>query len=297
MSGSTFTIARHAFMTVSVPDERRARALSVLGGVSRLGLFVGPGIATVVIVHFGTRAVFFVHAAACVVAIVILLVLPDPDHGHQERLRRGQEAEAAASARSHLPVLLRLGGAVALLAAVRASKSLMIPLWALHNGLSASQSTAIVTLSAGSELLLFYASGQIMDRYGRLSAVLPCLGGLVLGHVGLLFTNSFATLLAAGIFLGLVNGLGSGIQLTLGSDIAPKRAPARVLGAWRLFGDTGSASSPLVIAALIAVDSLLSATVAIAVLGAVGCALMVRYVPRFAARQQTPATISRRASV
>lgn len=293
LSGATFTIARHAFLTVSVPAERRARALSTLGGVARLGLFVGPGISTLVIVHFGTQAVFFVHATACLLAIVILTVLPDPDaDGARSRARRAAPADPAASVRAHMPVLVRLGGSVAILAAVRASKTIMIPLWALYSGVSPSQTTIIASISAGAELILFYASGQIMDRYGRLSSILPCLGGLALGHIGLLFTHSFATLLPVGIFLGLVNGLGSGIQLTLGSDIAPKAAPARVLGAWRLFGDTGSAISPLIVSALIATESLAAASLAIASIGAIGCALLIRYVPRYAAKTTSPPLVS-----
>jgi hypothetical protein len=89
-----------------------------------------------------------------------------------------------------------------------------------------------------------------------------------------------------------VNGIGSGINLTIGSDIAPQVAPARVLGAWRLFGDAGSATTPMLISALIAVGSLALATLTVAGIGAVGLALLLRYVPRYVTRSHRARIIS-----
>ena len=41
-SASAFGLARHAFMTTRVPLYFRARALSLLGGSFRFGMFIGP---------------------------------------------------------------------------------------------------------------------------------------------------------------------------------------------------------------------------------------------------------------
>src|SRR3954464_10058490 len=48
LSAAVFALARHAFMTSFVPLDYRARALSTLGGATRLGAFVGPFIAAAV---------------------------------------------------------------------------------------------------------------------------------------------------------------------------------------------------------------------------------------------------------
>ena len=45
-----FHLARHAYLTDVTPVDRRARVLSTLGGVQRLGYFVGPFLGAVVIV-------------------------------------------------------------------------------------------------------------------------------------------------------------------------------------------------------------------------------------------------------
>src|SRR3954447_10936449 len=50
---AAFGLARHAFMTTRVPISFRARALSLLGGTYRLGMFVGPFIAAGLLFAFG----------------------------------------------------------------------------------------------------------------------------------------------------------------------------------------------------------------------------------------------------
>ncbi|MCE3378797.1 hypothetical protein LB340_14485, partial [Staphylococcus aureus] len=42
MAGAVYGIARQNYLTVAIPYRYRARALSTLGGVFRVGWFVGP---------------------------------------------------------------------------------------------------------------------------------------------------------------------------------------------------------------------------------------------------------------
>ncbi|HEY1158697.1 MAG TPA: MFS transporter, partial [Arthrobacter sp.] len=42
MSGAVFGLARQKYLTEAVPVQFRARALSTLGGVNRIGVFIGP---------------------------------------------------------------------------------------------------------------------------------------------------------------------------------------------------------------------------------------------------------------
>ena len=41
-SGAVFLLARQSYLTAAAPVALRARAMSTLGGVTRIGLFVGP---------------------------------------------------------------------------------------------------------------------------------------------------------------------------------------------------------------------------------------------------------------
>jgi MFS family permease len=296
ISSSTFALARHAFLAVSVPYRYRARALSTLGGFNRAGNFVGPTVAVAVIHFFGVENVFFVHLACCAAVVVLLFALPDIKTDIEQpriALAIPVESQSLLSTIKRLrEVLARLGVAVLLMSAIRASRTALLPLWAVHMGLSPSTTALIVGTAAAAEFVLFYSSGVIMDRFGRAWSAVPCLLGLTLGHLMLIFVNGAAGLLTVGLVLGLSNGVGSGIQMTLGADIAPPDNPAAALGAWRFLGDLGSATAPLVISLLISVASSLPlATGAISVCGLIGAGLMARYIPRYVPVRPAPVAV------
>lgn len=309
---AVFALARHAFMTSYVPLVYRARALSTLGGVFRAGWFVGPFLSAALIHLTGsTQAAFWVFIVCCVLAVTMLLVLPDPT---RDLNAPGQaapaepafaapadgaptgdaETDAAALAarglfqtiRRHRGVLVRLGSGAALVGAMRASRTVMLPLWAVSIGISAPDTALIIGIAGGIDFVLFYASGQIMDRFGRIWSAVPSMIGLGLGHVALAFTHDLPSnvgwFIGVAMFLSLANGIGSGLLMTLGADLAPQRYPAPFLGAWRFTADFGSAAAPLALAGITALASLSIASGVMGVFGLVGAVLMRRYIPRFA---------------
>lgn len=162
--------------------------------------------------------------------------------------------------RRHRAVLLRVGGAAAALAAVRSARQILLPLWGVSLQLDA-QSIAVVVglLGCAFDFALFYASGQVMDRFGRLWAVLPALGLASGGFVVLAGTHALpqASLWFAAIaaVLGIGNGLSSGILATIGADLAPQDAPAAFPGSWRTIGDAGGAAAPLLVSVISALAS------------------------------------------
>lgn len=295
LSTAAFALARHAFMTSFVPLAYRARALSVLGGTLRLGMFIGPFVAAAVIQLTGSaQAVFWVHAVACLLAAVALLVMPDPTALFAARaaasgLRQGEEFVARESAglfrtiRNRRATLLTIGIGGALFSAIRTSRQVILPLWAVSIGLTDANAALIIGLGGALDFALFYASGQIMDRWGRLWSVLPSMVGLGLGHLVLSVTHELpanvAWFIAIAMVLGVANGLGSGIMMTLGADLADKRDPAPFLGAWRFTTQSGAAAAPLVVAGVTAVASVSVAAALMGVLGLAGAGIMARFVP------------------
>ncbi len=189
-------------------------------------------------------------------------------------------------------VLSRLGLAAASLSAVRSARQVVLPLWGFSIGLDAQTIALVVGISGAIDFALFYASGQVMDRFGRLWAALPAMVLMGLGFIALAFTHDldssamwFAMFAAV---LGVGNGLSSGILLTLGADVAPKSDPAPFLGSWRTLTDAGGAISPLLVSAITAVSSLSIATGAAGVVGLLGALAFVRWVPRFVPRGGEP---------
>ena len=297
---AVFALARHAFMTSFVPQQYRARALSTLGGTFRLGFFVGPFIAAGVIHLTGsTSAVFLVHVIGCLGAAVVLLTLKNPGSTFAGRsgARVSSEGREFVAAESHglfatitrsRAVLVRLGSGAALIGGVRASRAVILPLWAVSLGIGNTTTAIIIGIAGAIDFALFYASGQIMDRFGRLWSAVPSMVGLGTGLLVLAFSRGFdgpeAWFVGSAIFLALANGIGSGILMTLGADLADKRNPAPFLGAWRFTGDLGSAGAPVLLAVVTGAMSLAAATGVIGVLGLVGAGILLRYVPRYVPR-------------
>lgn len=301
LSTAIFALARHAFMTSFVPRAYRARALSTLGGTFRFGYFVGPFIAAAVI-HFtgSTQSVFWVHIIGCIGAAVLLIVLRDPAESLAERRSPGvlREGEKLVADESHglfrtiwnsRGVLVRLGTGAALIGAMRASRQVLLPLWAVSIGIPDAQTALIIGAAGALDFALFYASGQIMDRFGRLWSALPAMIGLGLGHIVLAFTHdvpgAIAWFIASAMFMSLANGVGSGILMTLGADLADQKNPAPFLGAWRFTADAGSAGAPLVLSVITAAVSISFASGVLGIVGLVGAGILLRYVPRYVPRR------------
>jgi len=316
VSAAAFGLARHSFMTTRVPLAFRARSLSLLGGTFRLGMFVGPFVAAALIGLFGDPHATIWFFGVCLVAAVLLVLLgPDPEVEATTASRRagrvvgaeddvedtGEAVTGAVPTRRepgtgvirtmwlHRGVLARLGVAAASLSAVRSARQVVLPLWGVSIGLDAQTIALVVGVSGAIDFALFYASGQVMDRFGRLWAALPAMLLMGLGFIALSFTHDgdqaamwFALFAAV---LGVGNGLSSGILLTLGADAAPQSDPAAFLGSWRTLTDAGGAVAPLLVSAVAAAFSLSIATGLMGAVGLLGAAAFARWVPRFVPRR------------
>ncbi|GAB3033027.1 MFS transporter [Parafrigoribacterium mesophilum] len=302
LATAVFALARHAFMTSYVPVAYRARALSSLGGTFRFGYFIGPFISAAVIHLSGTsQSVFWIHIGACLVAAVILLLLPDPAATFGTSRSRPHEDEKFITRQanglfhtiwSSRGVLVKLGGGAALIGALRASRQVILPLWAVSIGISDANTALIIGVAGGVDFALFYASGQIMDRFGRMWTAIPSMVGLGAGHIVLAFTHDVpgrvVWFIGVAILLSLANGIGSGLLMTLGADLADKSDPAPFLGAWRFTSDAGSAAAPLAVALITALASVAIASSIMGAFGLLGAGILARYLPRYLPRP--PAT-------
>lgn len=296
LATAVFALARHAFMTTFVPPVYRARALSTLGGTFRLGFLIGPFVTAAVIQATGSAAnAFWIHAGACAAAAVVLLVLHDPEKVIT-RPTAG-EAEAVTVERglwrtivANRGVLLTLGSGAALVAALRASRNVILPLWAVSIGMDVTTAAIIIGSAAAVDFALFYAGGWIMDRFGRLWTAVPSMVGLGLAHLLLAFTHdapaAAAWFVVVALLLALSNGIGAGILMTLGADLADPAHPAPFLGAWRFTNDSGAALAPLIIAGATAAVSLPFAAAVMGVLGLLGALDLRIFVPRYSKRRR-----------
>jgi len=290
LAESTFGVARHAFMTVFVPIRYRARALSTLGGTLRAGWAVGPFLSAGVLTLFGhASSVFWLALVFCAATVVVILLVPEPERlaGMRPASRTRADASVVVAVRQNWPKLWRLGSSAAILSGLRGARQVIVPLWAVSLGLDPAATALIVGIAGAVDFLLFYPSGQIMDRFGRFWACVPPSIGLGLCYIVLAFTHDLAGatvwFIAIAMALAAANGLSSGVLMTLGADLAPQDRPAPFLGAWRFSADVGAAGLPLLISAITAVATLGVASVAVGVIGFLGAAGFWRYLPAYVA--------------
>jgi MFS family permease len=280
-SGATFSawmLGRQSYLADACETGQRGRAIAVLGGIMRGGSLVGPILAGLLADGLGFRIALLTSAALCAVAGFLVAfgapAVPRP------AAAAGSSGERLAHIVRHRGRLLITAGAAAVgLQLMRSARAILIPLYGSALGLEILAITGVATLAALADLLLFLPAGHVMDRYGRKWSAVPCMIGLALTLSLLPLAGSFTSLLGVAMAIGLVNGMGSGVVLTLGADLAPRGDRATFLGVWRLIIDLGRMSAPLLVGVLVQFASLGAATWLIAALGLGGTVVMARRVP------------------
>lgn len=292
LAGASFSLARHAFMTTTVPIRLRARALSTLGGIHRLGAVLGPFAGAALLAATGQAAsVVALLALCCFLAATLVLVLRDPVAAFERGPRTPGEDEVEEEVaglwetfRSRRRVLLTVGVGAAILSGLRQVRQVVLPVWAVSIGLDGTTTSLVIGVTTAVDFSLFLVGGWIMDRFGRLWAIVPCGLGLSLGLIALSLTHDlderFGWFVGIAVVFSLANGIGSGILMTLAADLADRRNPAPFLGAWRFTVDLGGAGAPMLVAALTAAVALPLGIAAVGVLGLVGVAILAVTVPK-----------------
>jgi MFS family permease len=286
-AGAVWQLARQAYLTEAVDPSMRARALSTLGGVQRIGTFAGPFLGAGAMALGGTDAAYWTHIAAAGLGALLLLFLPDVT-GRGSTGSSSAKIPVRAVVREYRSVFLTQGTAVALVGVVRAARLAVIPLWGESIGLSSATIALIFGLSSAVDMLLFYPAGKVMDRYGRVWVAVPAMVLMGLGLIALPFTGGVVTFALVAALLGLGNGLSSGLIMVLGADASPSAGRASFLGVWRLFADLGNGGGPLVMGGVAAVAGLASGVWVVGAAGLLGAVAMWQWVPRTHHRRSAP---------
>jgi MFS family permease len=279
-ANAVFILARQSYLSEVVPVHLRARALSTLGGAARVGIFTGPFLGAAAISLAGTRAAYLVGAVAAAGAGLIGVFSSElgidadrvgPDHA---------SVSVPMVLRSYRRTYLTLGLGVILVAAVRASRQVVLPLWAEHLGLSPVATSVIYGLAGAIDSATFYPAGRVMDRRGRRWVAVPSM--LTMGCALMLMplTTGFGTLLLTALLLGFGNGIGAGMIMTLGADNAPAVGRPAFLGIWRLLSDIGSCGGPVLLSGLTGAIGLAGAVDANGLLGLLAAGALWYWIPR-----------------
>lgn len=181
--------------------------------------------------------------------------------------------------RSHYQDLATAGTAQVFAQMIRRGREIVIPLYgASVLGLDVAAVGVIISIAAAIDVSLFVPAGYLMDKHGRKFAAVPSFLILGIGMALVPFARDYYGLLVATCVMAFGNGLGSGTMMTLGADLAPKEASGEFFGLWRLIGDAGSASGPIVVGSIADVLGLSFAAFTLAGVGLIAAGTLAVFV-------------------
>jgi MFS family permease len=291
IGGSTavWSVARQVYVTDVIPFHLRARALSALGGMNRIGLLVGPFIGAVVTGVVGVDGAYVVFLVCAFIAGLLLWILPDIPSANPGLAHAPHGGTTWSIIKSQATILRTLGTGIFLVGTARAARQSIIPLWGAFIGLDAATISLIFGVSGILDTVMFYPAGKVMDLYGRRWVAIPSMLILGISFVLIPFTSDATQLALVALLVGFGNGISNGIVMTLGADVAPPNARAQFLGAWRLCHDLGKGFGPLTTSIVISLVSLAAASVTMGLAAFGAAALLARWVPRMHSAHPAPA--------
>lgn len=273
-----FFLARLASFQELVPNHLRGRALSFLGGESRMGASLGPVVGGFVAEGVGFPATYLVFGffSLVVLALVAAFVPTDPRPSEKsvEEARRFSLRSVNDILKGQRRSLVPATVGSLILTLIRRSRRILFPLWGEFIGMAPS---GIGLLFGGSylvELALVYPGGWIMDHWGRKKSALPCLLLFVVGFLILPFARTPLLFGGVAALVAVGNGLGSGINMTLSTDLAPPGRVVEFLAVWRTLMEAGGAASPVIVGYAASAFGLAGGAPTLATIGAVGAAIM-----------------------
>ena len=274
---AVFGLARQVYIAEHIPYSHRARALSVIGGTFRVGAFLGPLLAALTISLFGIQAVFLVAMGLWLGSAAVITFTKNEEKRHQTTSFR-RTIEIAKRERNKLFTIGLIGMIVAMM---RNSRTVGLPLLAIAIGLPAQQTALFIGIAGAVELSLFFVSGQVMDKYGRRWAALPTLLGMAISNLLFFFVTDAPMFLTVAIVFAIANAFSAGLVLVLGADAAPADARGEFLSAFRLMVDGGSTiASPLLSLLIVLSGALAPAMTFFSAMGLFGVWLVNRHLPK-----------------
>lgn len=246
-SATLWDLTRLTYIRNNVPISLRGRVLSGMGGLFRLSRIIGPLAGGFLISVYSYRHMFLFQSILTVLAIILIILLLPRGKSIVSESRN----EPLGYLKNHIVknrrnIMAATIGIIGI-SVLRVSRDFILPLWADHIGISITALGMATSISSVVELTLFYPAGWIMDNMGRKWTIFPATIIMAGAFMFLPLSSSFAGFLVIMTVINAGNGLASGINMTLGTDLAPSKAPGQFLGLWRFFSDGAMAAGPLLI--------------------------------------------------
>lgn len=246
--------------------DSRARQITSMFGVQRLGMLAGPLIGGVTAELYGLRVPFVLHGIVALLAVVPSFLVMEESNPEASK-RRGSAKDEDFSWKMLLqppiPILytaqffstLTRGGAI--------GGGTVFLFGAYAYGVGALDLAVLSSVMALAGIPLTLSAGYIMDRYGRKVTVVPGLALFSLSMVWLAATALFGwdywAFVVGFVWMQLIGAGLSGSMQTIGTDLAPAKARGRFFGIGRMVSQAGFMANPLTFGALTALSGFTAA--------------------------------------
>ncbi len=234
--------------------ERRGRTVSIYQGVFIFAAGIGPFPGGLLSEHFGLKAPFVAYSIAGIIAgLVAWFAVPETrDPAHVTRRGRGEGAVPL------LAQLRRLAGLrgfvlacfVSLANAVARTGGLfsVVPLLgSLRLGLNITQIGFGLAIGTVIGFFSAYPGGMLVDHFGRKAVIAP---STILSGLSMLlfcFAPSYAWFIAASVIWGTASSIGGAAPSVYAADSAPPGLNASTVSIFRMAGDIGYITGPVVL--------------------------------------------------
>lgn len=234
--------------------ERRGRTVSIYQGVFIFAAGIGPFPGGLLSEHFGLKAPFVAYSLAGIIAgLVAWFAVPETrDPAHVTRRGRGEGAVPL------LAQLRRLAGLrgfvlacfVSLANAVARTGGLfsVVPLLgSLRLGLNVTQIGFGLAIGTVIGFLAAYPGGMLVDYFGRKAVIAP---STILSGLSMLlfcFAPSYPWFIAASVIWGTASSIGGAAPSVYAADSAPPGLNASTVSIFRMAGDIGYITGPVVL--------------------------------------------------
>lgn len=277
MFTSFWDLTMLTYIRNNIPSTIRGRVLAGMGGLMRVSRMIGPLAGGLLISFWGYKQVFMIQGFIVFCAVIPVFFLLKPGVAVPSISREKSVHHLKTHMRKHRRNITAAIIGIIGISFLRVSRDFIIPLWADQIGISIALLGILSSVSALTELIFVYPAGWIMDKKGRKWTLFPAIVLMTLAYILLPLAGTYKSLLAVMLIMSIGNGLSSGINMTLGTDLAPAKAPGQFLGLWRFFSDGATAAGPVLIGIISSSFSLGVSSFPIAAIGFCSAAILLKF--------------------
>ncbi|MPZ14378.1 MAG: MFS transporter [Chloroflexi bacterium] len=246
-------LSRLAMIADTAADRERGRMITWMMQVSRATHLFAPALSGFVAYFWDIRIPFVLHGVLVLLAIIPSLRLAkETDPARREGRREVSQPGDWRYIRSELvrPQMLAFLTAQFLANFTRGlTRGGLLYLYAAYTyGAGTVTLGLMATANSFLGLPIGFATGYVMDRWGRKKTIVPGFSLLSVAMVFMtataLFQLPFELFVASYFAVYLSQSITGGNMQVMGSDLAPRRARGRFMAFWRLIAEAGNELSP-----------------------------------------------------